>query len=100
MESKTCLVICFLMIVLDLMGSRSTSRAANIGKLADRCDPDTTEPIARIGGVIDYSTRMGKEQKIAMEMAVQDIYHSTCDKFDLLLQDSQGIPARAAASST
>ena len=63
---------------------------------------------ARIGGVVDCTTRMGKEQKIAMEMAIQDYYFinnnfdssttTSCSKLDLHLKDSQGNPARAAAA--
>ena len=57
---------------------------------------------SRIGGVIEYSSRVGKEQKIAIEMAVQHhifINNSpTCTALDLHLQDSRGNPARATAS--
>ncbi|XVE70081.1 hypothetical protein DITRI_Ditri10aG0043200 [Diplodiscus trichospermus] len=35
------------------------------------------ERIRRIGGVIDCSSRAGKEQRIAMEMAIQDFHRST-----------------------
>ncbi|KAL1100235.1 hypothetical protein V6Z11_D05G215600, partial [Gossypium hirsutum] len=34
----------------------------------------------KIGGVIDYSSRTGREQGIAMEMAVQDFHHLTCSR--------------------
>ncbi|TXG54187.1 hypothetical protein EZV62_019443 [Acer yangbiense] len=54
-----------------------------------------------IGGVIDYSSRVGKEQMIAMEMAVQDFqYRSTaCCKLQMVLhfKDSRGNLARAAS---
>ncbi|GMN24408.1 hypothetical protein TIFTF001_047653 [Ficus carica] len=58
--------------------------------------------VARIGGVIEYSSRVGKEQKIAIEMAAQDLIFinnsPTCTTLDLHLQDSRGNPARATAS--
>lgn len=58
----------------------------------------TQQITARIGCVIDLSSRVGKEQKIAMEMAVQDLFKSTCAKVDLHLKDSQGNSARATAA--
>ena len=57
--------------------------------------------LARIGCVIDYTSRVGKEQRIAIEMAVQDHVFidssssSFCAKLDLIIKDSQGNPARA-----
>ncbi|KAM1177301.1 hypothetical protein COP2_017197 [Malus domestica] len=59
----------------------------------------TQQITARIGCVIDLSSRVGKEQKIAMEMAVQDLFKSTCAKVDLHLKDSQGNSARATAAA-
>ncbi|XVE70082.1 hypothetical protein DITRI_Ditri10aG0043300 [Diplodiscus trichospermus] len=58
------------------------------------------ERIRRIGGVIDYSFRAGKEQRIAMEMAIQDFHRSTCsNQLVLLLKDSQGSSSRATSSA-
>ncbi|PON94196.1 LOW QUALITY PROTEIN: hypothetical protein TorRG33x02_099340 [Trema orientale] len=63
-----------------------------------------------IGGVVDHTTRMGKERKIAMEMAIEDSMINnfassstkTCSQIHLDLQlhlkDSHGNPARAAAT--
>ncbi|KAL5847399.1 hypothetical protein ACOSQ3_010923 [Xanthoceras sorbifolium] len=39
----------------------------------------------QIGGVIDYSSRVGKEQKIAMKMAVQDFQSSKAGSTQLVL---------------
>ncbi|KAI9201335.1 hypothetical protein LWI28_021772 [Acer negundo] len=52
-----------------------------------------------IGGVIDYSSRVGKEQMIAMQMAVQDFHRSACCKLQLVLhfKDSRRNLARAAS---
>ncbi|GMI82636.1 GLUTAMATE RECEPTOR 2.7, glutamate receptor 2.7 [Hibiscus trionum] len=53
-----------------------------------------------IGGVIDYSSRVGREQGVAMEMAVQDFHRSTCSvQLVLRFKDSQGSSARAALSA-
>ncbi|KAB2619390.1 glutamate receptor 2.5-like [Pyrus ussuriensis x Pyrus communis] len=59
----------------------------------------TQQITARIGCVIDLSSRVSKEQKIAMEMAVRDLFKSTCAKVDLQLKDSQGNSARATAAA-
>ncbi|GFS33236.1 glutamate receptor 2.6 [Actinidia rufa] len=53
------------------------------------------QTIGSIGGVIDKSSRMGKEIKIAMEMAVHDFRRSTCSKLVLHLRDSNGNSAHA-----
>ena len=56
--------------------------------------------MGNIGGVIDYRSRVGKEQKVAMEMAVEDFSRSSCSKqLTLQLEDSRGDSARAASSS-
>ncbi|OMO74758.1 Ionotropic glutamate receptor [Corchorus olitorius] len=53
-----------------------------------------------IGGIIDYSSRAGKEQRIAMEMAIQDFHHSTCsEQLVLCFKDTNGSSARAASSA-
>ncbi|XWS25609.1 hypothetical protein CRYUN_Cryun27aG0082500 [Craigia yunnanensis] len=58
------------------------------------------ERTRRIGGVVDYRSRAGKEQRIAMEMAIQDFHRSTCsNQLVLRFKDSQGGSARAASSA-
>ncbi|KAK8646601.1 hypothetical protein V6N13_120381 [Hibiscus sabdariffa] len=53
-----------------------------------------------IGAVIDYSSRVGREQGVAMEIALQDFYPSTCwIQLVLRFKDSQGSSARAASSA-
>ncbi|XP_076949381.1 glutamate receptor 2.7-like [Bidens hawaiensis] len=52
----------------------------------------------KIGGVLAQSSRVGREQKIAMEMAVHDlckIMNDTCSCPILQLRDSHGNPARS-----
>ncbi|KAL8513896.1 hypothetical protein ACS0TY_013133 [Phlomoides rotata] len=50
----------------------------------------------RIGVLIDKSCRVGREQKIAMELAVQDFHH--CLNILLHVTDSHGNSARAASA--
>lgn len=65
----------------------------------DHC-PLARHIMGNIGGVIDYRSRVGKEQKVAMEMAVEDFARSSCSKqLVLQLEDSRGDSARAASSS-
>lgn len=58
------------------------------------------EVVFVIGAVIDQTSRIGKEQKIAMEMAVHDFNQWThCSSLmDLHFKDSQGNSARAVSS--
>ncbi|CAA2973792.1 glutamate receptor -like isoform X1 [Olea europaea subsp. europaea] len=56
--------------------------------------------IRRIGCVIDQSSRVGKEQKIAIQMAVNDFNQlSNCSKLALHIKDLQGKSARAASTA-
>lgn len=49
-----------------------------------------------IGAIVDNSTRIGKEQKVAMEMAIEDVYERTNEIYDLHMKNSHGEPSRAA----
>lgn len=80
----------FYLVLLLLVGSAKASGRGN------KCQI-TQQTIAGIGVVVDYSSRVGKEQKIAMKMAIQDLFHSTCARLDLHLKDSQGNSAGAIA---
>ncbi|KAH8488050.1 hypothetical protein H0E87_023934 [Populus deltoides] len=66
----------------------------------DHC-PLARHIMGNIGGVIDYRySRVGKEQKVAMEMAVEDFARSSCSKqLVLQLEDSRGDSAGAASST-
>ncbi|PQQ15592.1 glutamate receptor 2.9-like [Prunus yedoensis var. nudiflora] len=82
----------FYLVLLLLVGSAKASGRGN------KCQM-TQQTIAGIGGVVDYGSRVGKEQKIAMKMAIQDLFHSTCARLDLHLKDSQGNSAGAIAGA-
>lgn len=51
-----------------------------------------------IGAVLDLSSQMGKHQKIAMEIAVQDFNRLSCSKLDLKIRNSHGDSAQPVAS--
>ncbi|KAF9678496.1 hypothetical protein SADUNF_Sadunf07G0041000 [Salix dunnii] len=55
--------------------------------------------INTIGGVIDCNTRVGREEKIAMDIAVQDVYSSTGHNLTTHIQDLSGKSVRAASSA-
>ncbi|KAJ6288652.1 hypothetical protein OIU76_024604 [Salix suchowensis] len=52
-----------------------------------------------IGGVVDCNTRVGREEKIAMDIAVQDVYSSTGHNLTTHIQDLSGKSDRAASSA-
>ncbi|KAF7817496.1 glutamate receptor 2.7-like [Senna tora] len=54
--------------------------------------------IVKIGAVIDFTSRLGKEQKIAMEIAVQDVNRLTSSKLVLKFHNSGGNPATAVST--
>uniref|UniRef100_A0A2N9I5U7 Glutamate receptor n=1 Tax=Fagus sylvatica TaxID=28930 RepID=A0A2N9I5U7_FAGSY len=49
-----------------------------------------------IGAIIDSSSRIGKEQKVALQMAVEDFYEVSNQSLLLQIEDSHGEPIRAA----
>ncbi|XP_057963620.1 glutamate receptor 2.5-like [Malania oleifera] len=52
---------------------------------------------ASIGAIVDLSSRIGKEQKVAIEMAVADYYDS--QRLALHIRDSHGQPVQAALAA-
>ena len=51
-----------------------------------------------IGVIVDYGSRVGKEQKVAMELAIDDFYNKTNQRLVLHSRDSHGDPLRARIS--
>lgn len=84
------------LLVVILLFSVGTSR----GGANERDDSGTITQrmIGRIGGVVDQGSRLGKEQKTAMEVAVHDFYLSTRSNISLITRDSYGSSARAASA--
>ncbi|KAF8410064.1 hypothetical protein HHK36_002586 [Tetracentron sinense] len=54
--------------------------------------------VGTIGGLVDYSSRVGKEEKTAMQMAAKDFYRSTGSQLLLHLRDSYGDSAPAIST--
>ncbi|KAJ0025156.1 hypothetical protein Pint_08770 [Pistacia integerrima] len=86
-------VLSFLLLLLLLLnGSLKLAEASQRKKKCPEPEQTDARVIGRIGGVIDLSSRVGKEQKIGMEMAVTDFHRSTAcsEKLVLHLKDSHG----------
>ena len=57
------------------------------------------QTFASIGAVFYYNSRLGKEQKVSMDIAIQDLHSLNCStKLVLQLKDSQGNSARATSA--
>ncbi|XP_017423557.2 glutamate receptor 2.8 [Vigna angularis] len=52
-----------------------------------------------IGVITDNNSRNGKEEIVAVKMAMQDFYHSSNQSFDLQIRDSHGDPLQAALAA-
>ena len=50
-----------------------------------------------VGAVLDLGSQMCKQQKIAMEIALQEFNHLSCSKLDLKIKNSQGNSTQAVA---
>ncbi|KAJ6360792.1 hypothetical protein OIU77_004752 [Salix suchowensis] len=50
----------------------------------------------RIGGIVDLTTHIGKEERAAMQVAIEDVFS---DVDPLLVKDSRGDPTRAVSSA-
>ncbi|KAL1350070.1 hypothetical protein AAHE18_07G200100 [Arachis hypogaea] len=52
-----------------------------------------------VGVVADYNDRSGKEEIVAIKMALEDFYHYTNQSFGLHIRDSHGDPLKAALAA-
>ncbi|KAJ0969162.1 hypothetical protein J5N97_022039 [Dioscorea zingiberensis] len=52
-----------------------------------------------IGAILDYGSRLGREEKVAMEIAIGDIKNLTNEGLVLLPRDSKGDPLLAASAA-
>lgn len=87
--SKMSLIICF--FVLQLL---TWSRVLLAHESRNNC----SRSIMSIGAVLDLSSQMGKHQKIAMQIALQEFNRLSCSKLDLKIENSHGNSAHAVAS--
>lgn len=51
-----------------------------------------------IGAILDLSSRAGKEEKVALDLAMEDFYPHLSSRPTLLLRDSMKDPVRALYS--
>lgn len=72
--------MCFLLL------TKSTTATNNM-KVDHNCTTNNLVILGGIGAVLDLSSRVGKEQKTAVELAVQDLYSSTCYYLPIHLKD-------------
>ncbi|THG14455.1 hypothetical protein TEA_016302 [Camellia sinensis var. sinensis] len=49
-----------------------------------------------VGAIVDFSSRIGREEKVAMELAIDDFYFNTNISLILEVSDSGGDPIQAA----
>lgn len=82
--------MCFLLL------TKSTTATSNM-KVDHNCSMNNLVILGGIGGVLDLSSRVGKEQKIAMELAVQDFYSLTCYNLPIHLKDLCGNSGHTAS---
>ncbi|KAL2576088.1 hypothetical protein AAZV13_16G055600 [Glycine max] len=84
------LIICF--FVLQLL---TWSRVLLAHESRNNC----SRSIMSIGAVLDLSSQMGKHQKIAMQIALQEFNRLSCSKLDLKIKNSHRNSANAVASA-
>lgn len=79
-------VLAFLPVELNLMVSGGTHLAKTeyVGDVK-----------GIIGAIVDYSTRIGKEETVAMQMAVEDFNNQTKQQLLLLVKNSRGEAVQA-----
>jgi len=83
-------ILCF-NIILQLLACSRVQRGYSL-------EPKSTNNMI-IGAVLDLGSLMGKQQKIAMEIAVEEFNNqSSSSKLDLQIKDSHGNSARVIAS--
>lgn len=86
-QMATTLTFTFLALVLLLVEKATVDgRTTTLGKEHVR---------GIIGAIIDYRSRVGKEQKVAMEMAIKDVFDKTNQRFDLHIKNTHSEPVQA-----
>jgi len=83
------------LLVLSLLLSLLIWSSPKAGDRGVHC-LNSPPKVVNIGAVIDFTSRLGKEQKMAMEIAIQDVNRfSSSNKLVLKFYNSGGNPARA-----
>lgn len=88
MERMDGAIVCFSVILVSVLSSSSMA-------VEGYDHPVSLGVIGTIGVITDSSSRAGREEKIAMEIAVDDFYNLTGNKLALELRDLSGVPANA-----
>ena len=92
MFTSHCFSICLFLLLL--CSSSRMSNAQNDALKKQQSD------MLSLGAVVDYTTLAGKKEKVAMDMAIKDLYaHANHQNFPILhVENSRGDPFRAASS--
>lgn len=92
----------FVGAVLLLVGSCSESANTNETGNLRSCSGENLKRVVKMGVIVDSSSRLGREQLVAIQMAFQQQHHlhfsNSCQKFELLLRDSPDNSAQATAT--
>ncbi|KAG7941464.1 hypothetical protein I3843_16G044700 [Carya illinoinensis] len=89
----------FFLVLLLLMAVASKSFARE-GETNMNCPMRKAVHHVNAGAVLYYDSRMGKEQKVAMDMAARDLHRLNCSTHVVLhLKDSHGNSARATSTA-
>lgn len=67
-----------------------------LGAISSQCKHTKPQFIGTIGAIVDTTIKAGKQEKLAIGMAVEDFYSSTGHKPLLHVRDSEGNPVQAA----
>lgn len=85
----------FFLVLLLTVGSKAMAHEG--GDKDNNCPMSQT--FASMGAVFNYNSRVGKEQKVAMDIAIQDLLsRNYSTKVVLQVKDSQGNSARAISA--
>lgn len=86
----TCSLHLFFFPLLLLLSVKATAN----GSFINATEKDLVAGV--VGAIVDQDSRLGKEEKIAMEMAIKDFYEKTNQRFHLHIVNSQNDPVQAA----
>ena len=92
MARKKLVSYCFKLLLLTSLMAWSTV-------LSQDSSPGKHSEELRIGGIVDLTTHIGKEERAAMQVAIEDLFSGVDLNIPtLLVKDSLGDPTRAVSS--
>ncbi|KAJ6433515.1 hypothetical protein OIU84_017244 [Salix udensis] len=93
MARKKLASCCFKLLLLTSLIALSTV-------LSQDSSPGKQSEELRIGGIVDLTTHIGKEERAAMQVAIEDLFSGVdLNSPTLLVKDSRGDPTRAVSSA-